>query len=393
MPSSSSKDSEKNKNFKGRESACVPILDSVKSPREKLTILERAIASARNGIVITDPTLDDNPIVYVNQSFLTLTGYGADEVVGRNCRFLQGDDRRQKALEDLRSAIKETRAITCVLKNYRKDGSVFWNELTVSPVHNEKGKLINFIGIQNDITARVEAETRISEFYSIVSHELRTPLTSIRTSLGLLEEGEGGKLSPEATSLIEIAFRNTDRLVRLVNDILDFRKIESDKLELRYNRIKARSIVEQVVRELGPTASEKSIGLVVDIKSGSGSGSEVTFQADRDRLIQVLTNLTANAIKFSGEKSDVTIVVDLRRKNYLRFSVSDHGPGIPRSEVGKLFQKFQQIDSSDRRREGGTGLGLAISKSLVEMHGGTIGVDSKLGTGSTFWFEIPINRI
>ncbi len=391
MPSSSSKDSEKNKNFKGRESACVPILDSVKSPREKLTILERAIASARNGIVITDPTLDDNPIVYVNQSFLTLTGYGADEVVGRNCRFLQGDDRRQKALEDLRSAIKETRAITCVLKNYRKDGSVFWNELTVSPVHNEKGKLINFIGIQNDITARVEAETRISEFYSIVSHELRTPLTSIRTSLGLLEEGEGGKLSPEATSLIEIAFRNTDRLVRLVNDILDFRKIESDKLELRYNRIKARSIVEQVVRELGPTASEKSIGLVVDIKSGSGS--EVTFQADRDRLIQVLTNLTANAIKFSGEKSDVTIVVDLRRKNYLRFSVSDHGPGIPRSEVGKLFQKFQQIDSSDRRREGGTGLGLAISKSLVEMHGGTIGVDSKLGTGSTFWFEIPINRI
>lgn len=391
MPSSSSKDSEKNKNFKGRESACVPILDSVKSPREKLTILERAIASARNGIVITDPTLDDNPIVYVNQSFLTLTGYGADEVVGRNCRFLQGDDRRQKALEDLRSAIKETRAITCVLKNYRKDGSVFWNELTVSPVHNEKGKLINFIGIQNDITARVEAETRISEFYSIVSHELRTPLTSIRTSLGLLEEGEGGKLSPEATSLIEIAFRNTDRLVRLVNDILDFRKIESDKLELRYNRIKARSIVEQVVRELGPTASEKSIGLVVDIKSGSGS--DATFQADRDRIIQVLTNLTANAIKFSGEKSDVTIVVDLRRKNYLRFSVSDHGPGIPRSEVGKLFQKFQQIDSSDRRREGGTGLGLAISKSLVEMHGGTIGVDSKLGTGSTFWFEIPINRI
>lgn len=391
MPSSSRKDSEKNKSFKGRESACVPILDSVKSPREKLTILERAIASARNGIVITDPTLDDNPIVYVNQSFLTLTGYGADEVVGRNCRFLQGDDRRQKALEDLRSAIKETRAITCVLKNYRKDGSVFWNELTVSPVHNEKGKLINFIGIQNDITSRVEAETRISEFYSIVSHELRTPLTSIRTSLGLLEEGEGGKLSPEATSLIEIAFRNTDRLVRLVNDILDFRKIESDKLELRYNRLKARSIVEQVVRELGPTASEKSIGLVVDIKSGSGS--EVTFQADRDRIIQVLTNLTANAIKFSGEKSDVTIVVDLRRKNYLRFSVSDHGPGIPRSEVGKLFQKFQQIDSSDRRREGGTGLGLAISKSLVEMHGGTIGVDSKLGTGSTFWFEIPITRI
>ncbi|MBI1271953.1 PAS domain-containing protein [bacterium] len=389
MPSSSSKDSERNKSFKGRESACVPILDSVKSPREKLTILERAIASARNGIVITDPTLDDNPIVYVNQSFLTLTGYGADEVVGRNCRFLQGEDRRQKALDDLRNAIKETRAITCVLKNYRKDGSVFWNELTVSPVHNEKGKLINFIGIQNDISSRVEAETRISEFYSIVSHELRTPLTSIRSSLGLLEEGEGGSLSPEGKKLVEIAFRNTDRLVRLVNDILDFRKIESEKLELRYSSITARSIVEQVVRELSPTASEKSIGLVVDIKSGS----EAAFKADRDRIIQVLTNLTANAIKFSGERSDVTIVVDLRRKNFLRFSVSDQGPGIPRSEVGKLFQKFQQIDSSDRRREGGTGLGLAISKSLVEMHGGNIGVDTTLGSGSTFWFEVPITRI
>ncbi len=369
---------------KGKENTCSAFLGKTKSPREKLALLERAIASARNGIVITDPSLEDNPIIYANPSFLKLSGYSEEEVLGHNCRFLQGEERRQSPLSDLRKAIKEERPVTCILRNYRKDGSTFWNELTVSPVHNDAGELTNFIGIQNDITARVEAETRISEFYSMVSHELRTPLTSIRTSLGLLEEGNGGVLSEEAYSLVEIAFRNTDRLVRLVNDILDFRKIESEKLELRLESVSTTSVVEQVVSELGSTAGEKGVKLKVD------SGKPVQLKVDRDRIIQVLTNLTANAIKFSSEKSQVIVTVKMSKPGFVRFSVKDFGPGIPRSQVGKLFQKFQQIDSSDRRREGGTGLGLAISKSLVEMHGGSIGVDSKLGSGSTFWFELPV---
>lgn len=359
------------------------ILDNVDSADEKVIIMARAISSARNGIVITDPNQEDNPIIYANPSFLKLSGYAVDEVIGRNCRFLQGDFRKQEAIEELRTAIEVEKSITVVLKNFRKDGSLFWNELTVSPVHDKRGKLINFIGIQNDISARKEAEKRIQEFYSIVSHELRTPLTSIRTSLGLLEEGSGGELTEESEKIVEIALRNTDRLVRLVSDMLDFRKIESENLKLNFEQLSAQDVVERVIRELSSTAESHKITLQYDQENG------IEFSADRDRIIQILTNLTANAIKFSPKMSVVKIEAKHGREGFIKFSVTDTGPGIPRSEFGKLFKKFQQVDSSDTRRAGGTGLGLNISKSLVELHGGNIGVDSKLGHGSTFWFEIP----
>ncbi|MBK9142481.1 MAG: PAS domain-containing protein [Candidatus Melainabacteria bacterium] len=374
---------------KGLETSCATVLPSVKDRKDKLNLLERAIFSARNGIVITDPRQDDNPIIYVNPGFLELTGYDAGEVLGLNCRFLQGDDRRQAALDVLREALKEEKPTTVVLRNYRKNGELFWNELTVSPVHDENGVLTNFVGIQNDITARIEAETRISEFYSMISHELRTPLTSIRASLGLIEEGSAGPVTSEAAKLVGIAYRNTDRLLRLVSDILDFRKIESGTIKLVKSKIIARELIEQVVSELRSTASEKRIGFAIGCASGS------IFRADRDRIAQVLTNLAANAIKFAPEGS--TVKIDCfqargSRAKALRFEVTDEGPGIASSDQSKLFQKFRQLDASDTRKKGGTGLGLAISKSLVEMHGGIIGLDSKLGTGSCFWFEIPVSQ-
>jgi len=385
----SRKNSQKDAPDKGLETSCATVLPSVKDRRDKLNLLERAIFSARNGIVITDPTLEDNPIIYVNPSFLELSGYTSQEVLGRNCRFLQGDDRRQEPLEILRSAIREEKPTTVILRNYRKDGQLFWNELTVSPVHDESGHLTNFVGIQNDITARIEAETRISEFYSMISHELRTPLTSIRASLGLIEEGSAGPVTSESAKLIGIAHRNTDRLLRLVSDILDFRKIESGTIKLVKTRIVASELLDQVVSELRTTASEKRIRLAVRCPG------KALFHADRDRIAQVLTNLAANAVKFAPEGSTVTLECSECRAgkdSVIRLKVMDEGPGIPLSDQGKLFQKFRQLDASDTRRKGGTGLGLAISKSLVEMHGGVIGVESRLGEGSCFWFELPAGQ-
>lgn len=373
---------------KGSEARCSPILETSRSPYEKLLVLDRAISAARNGIVITDPNLPDNPIVYANQSFLQLTGYDRCEVIGFNCRFLQGDDRRQEALSDLRKAVRDERPITVVLRNYNKSGALFWNELTVSPVHDDSGRLINFIGIQNDISARMEADRRIAEFYSMVSHELRTPLTSIRTSLGLLEDGSVGELPADASRLVEIAYRNTDRLVRLVNNILDFRRIEAGKLELSRSVLSVKSVVEQVLGEMRSTADARK----VELESSVDGRARVL--ADRDRLLQILTNLVGNAIKFSAEST--AVLVDARVSPYdrkmIRFRIVDQGPGIQREDLPKLFRIFQQIDSSDSRKVGGSGLGLAISKSLVEMHGGTIGVDSRPGEGSVFWFDIPAAR-
>jgi PAS domain S-box-containing protein len=370
---------------KGSESSCAPFLEDVKNSRDKMMILERAISSARNGIVITDPNQFDNPIIYVNPGFLDMTGYTREEVIGHNCRFLQGDDRDQDGLHQLRAAIKNEESVTVVLRNYKKNQTLFWNELTISPVHDESGELLNFIGVQNDITDRKEAEKAISEFYSKISHELRTPLSSIRTALSLLEEGTGGPLTTDSVKLVEIAGRNTSRLLRLVNDILDFRKIEAGKMKLRLEETAPLDLIEQVLGELEATAAERHITFEVNLNCDD------TMKVDRDRLAQVLSNLTANAIKFSPVNGKVRIQTVKNREGFICFRVIDRGPGIAKKDFGKLFQKFQQIDSSDKRLPGGTGLGLSISKSLVEIHGGEIGVDSKVGRGSTFWFEIPID--
>lgn len=370
---------------KGSESSCAPILEDVKNYRDKLVILELAISSARNGIVITDPNQFDNPIIYVNPSFLKMTGFTREEVIGHNCRFLQGDERNQDELRKLRTAIENGESITVVLKNFRKDHTLFWNELTISPVHDETGKLINFIGVQNDISERKEAEKEISEFYSKISHELRTPLSSIRAALSLLEEETGGPLTTDSLKIVEIAGRNTSRLLRLVNDILDFRKIEAGKMQLRLEPTLPHDLIEQVLGELEATAAERSIRFEVNVTC------DEAMNVDRDRLAQVLSNLTANAIKFSPSNGKVRIQTIKNREGFACFRVIDRGPGIAKKDLGKLFQKFQQIDSSDKRLPGGTGLGLSISKSLVEMHGGQIGVDSKVGRGSTFWFEIPLD--
>lgn len=162
---------------------------------EQLILLKRAVEAARNGICITNPRLPDNPIIYVNQAFLEMSGFKKYQVLGRNCRFLQRDDRDQASIASIKEAIKSETSITTILRNYRRDGSLFWNELTVSPVHDEQGRLINFVGVQNDITSRKEAETRVSEFYSVISHELRTPLTSIHGALGVIADGSAGKVN------------------------------------------------------------------------------------------------------------------------------------------------------------------------------------------------------
>lgn len=192
-----------------------------------LEILELAVESARNGIVITDARLPDNPIVYANRFFTEMTGYESEEILGRNCRFLQGVDKDQIEVRQVAAAIREGRPYTALLRNYRKDGSLFWNELTISPVRDENGDVINFIGVQNDVTARKEAERRVSEFYSIVSHELRTPLSSIRASLGLIAHGEAGNVAPHACALAHAAISDAERLLKLIDDVLDCQKMHA----------------------------------------------------------------------------------------------------------------------------------------------------------------------
>lgn len=235
-----------------------------------------------------------------------------------------------------------------------------------------------------EIAERKKMEQIKDEFVSIVSHELRTPLTSICGSLGLVSGGVAGELPPKAVALIGIAHKNAERLVRLINDILDVQKIEAGSVNMKMRVIDLVGLAEQVVAGNEGFAAHHNITLQFVKKADSAKA-----YGDADRLTQVITNLLSNAIKFSKAGDTVEVVVSIKGSNSC-IAIVDHGPGIPEAFRDRIFQKFAQADSSATRKVAGTGLGLSISKAIVERHGGSIGFETVLDQGSTFSFEIPL---
>lgn len=222
-----------------------------------------------------------------------------------------------------------------------------------------------------------------SEFISVVSHELRTPLTSIRGSLGLLGSPVIGELPEKGQELVSIAVRSTDRLIRLINDILDLEKIEAGKIAIDKASIDVGSFMEQAMQANQGIAQQHEVAL--ELKN-LAPGAKV--HADHDRLTQVVTNLISNAVKFSPPAAVVELMVK-REHNDICVSVQDHGPGIPEEFHSKVFERFSQADTSATRPQGGTGLGLSIARSIIETHGGTIGFTTEEGVGTTFTFTLP----
>jgi signal transduction histidine kinase len=220
-----------------------------------------------------------------------------------------------------------------------------------------------------------------NEFISIVSHELRTPLTAIRGSLGLLATGALNNHPERMQRMIEIASMDTERLVRLVNDILDLERLESGRVTLVKECCDAAVLIERSVEAMRSLAQNENITLSV-------SPISVLVWASADHIIQALTNLLSNAIKFSPPSSTIALTAELQGDCVL-FQVKDQGRGIPPDKLETIFERFQQVDSSDSRDKGGTGLGLAICRSIIAQHGGQIWVESVLGEGSTFYFTLP----
>ena len=235
------------------------------------------------------------------------------------------------------------------------------------------------------LTERSQLDTLKDEFISTVSHELRTPLTSIRGALGLLSSGVIGDVDAKAQNLLRIAVTNTDRLIRLINDILDIERMESGRAPLQVRRCSMRELCKQAIETMKPMADANTVHVEL-ITPAASEG--LFFDGDSDRILQVLTNLLSNAIKFSPPASTIRIQTEATSDSIM-VKVSDEGRGIPGDKLDSIFDRFQQVEPSDARQKGGTGLGLSICRSIVQQHSGSIWAQRNLGPGTTFYVMLP----
>jgi PAS domain S-box-containing protein len=264
------------------------------------------------------------------------------------------------------------------------DDSRGWLSTLKVPFRDETGRIVGIITFNRDISDQKRIAQLKNEFISTVSHELRTPLTSIRGSLGLIAAGVTGELPAKAANLVRIAHTNSERLVHLINDILDMEKIESGKMVFEMRPVPIRPLVEQAIAASSNYLPERKIKLLL-----VDDAPRAEANVDPDRLHQVLSNLLSNAIKFSPVGDSVTVCLARRDRSGLRISVLDNGPGIPEAFRGRIFGKFEQADASSTRDKGGTGLGLSIVKAIVDRLGGSVAFDSREGAGTAFHVDLP----
>jgi PAS domain S-box-containing protein len=344
-------------------------------------------------------------ITDVNRQMEALTGCTRDELIGAPFKNYFTDPERAAA--GIKRVLREKKITNYELTARARDGKMTVVSYNATTFYDRDRTLQGVFAAARDITERRHIEQMLQEknvelesaksvaeqtverleemeqlkkgFLSTVSHELRTPLTSIRGSLGLLASGAAGPLPDHAVEVVALAERNAIRLMALIEDILDLERLETGKIELQMTRVPIASILRRAMESLAAFGAH---GVTVDAPNVSSS-----IDVDADRIVQVLVNLLSNAVKFSPPGGVVTIAVTVDGQ-WTEFRVIDHGRGVPAIHRRAIFERFRQVDPSDAREKGGAGLGLAICKSIVEQHGGSIGVESEEGAGSAFWFRL-----
>ncbi|MEO5375144.1 MAG: PAS domain S-box protein, partial [Alphaproteobacteria bacterium] len=380
-----------------------------------LRLAAKVFDDSTEAIVITDAS---NTIVSVNTAFTELTGFTPGEVIGRNPRIFKTGVEDDAFYIDMWRSIMERGRWRGEISALRKNGEVFPKWMSISAVRNERGEIVNFIGIFSDISALKQAEERLkeanatlerkveertmelaqavdraedaarakSEFLAVMSHEIRTPMNGV---LGMVRLLQDTTLDPRQRDYAETIQYSAEALLTILNDILDFSKLEAGRMELEAVPMDLERLVVSVATLMGSRAHEKGLTL----RTHLGDDLPRHIRGDPTRLRQVLINLVGNGIKFT-ETGGVTIAVESTSREAgrdtdrvaLRFAVIDTGIGIPDHARNRLFARFSQVDASISRQYGGTGLGLYICRQIVELMGGTIDVDSVPGQGSTFWF-------
>jgi PAS domain S-box-containing protein len=371
-----------------------------KQSEEKLELLSLVASKTEVGVCICD---DEGKVNWINDSLINLLGYDLQELQGKRIGdVVKGDDDNLPMLEEVRKNAINLIPFHIEIKVYKKDGSEMWLSIFNTPIRDEKRNTIKQIEIISDITQKKQAELQLIEakeqaiqlgeakemFLSVMSHEIRTPLNAIIGLTHILSDEE--QLEDQKQSIKLLKF-SSDNLLALINDILDFSKIEVGKMELEFKSLSISELIKDISDSLIFKIKEKGI----DLKYHINSHVPELVRGDKTRLYQILINLINNAIKFT-EKGAVEILVDLISidKDYtrLKFQVIDSGIGIPEDKFDYIFESFTQAASNTTRKYGGSGLGLSITKKLIELYNGSIKVDSQLGRGSTFEFDLRFNN-
>jgi PAS domain S-box-containing protein len=375
-------------------------ITELKQAQEQLALQSTALEAAANGIVITDR---DGAIIWANQSISNLTGYSLNELTGKTPRVFKSGRMTRDFYTKLWDTITAGKVWKGEVVNRKKDGSFYMEEMVITPVSTEKGKITNFIAIKQDVTERkaMEDETRRakeqaelanrakSTFLANMSHEIRTPLNAISGLNYLLKRTGVNDIQRQYLDKMQSASKN---LLDTINDVLDFSKIEAEKIEIENVTFSLDDVILDITDTEALKAHQKGIELIVSVNENIPE----RLEGDPIRLKQVLRNLTNNAVKFT-EKGEVVIEIEKEKEEdetiTLRFCVTDTGIGLTEEQIQNLFIPFQQADISTTRKYGGTGLGLAISKRIVELMRGEIYATSQIGQGSTFTFVVPFKKV
>ena len=354
------------------------------------TRLAAALESAGEAVLITDT---EGTIQFVNPAFERLTGYSSNEAIGRNPRILKSGYHGAEFYREMWETLGRGQVWQGTIRNKKKDGSLFDADQTLAPVQDREGKTNSYVGVVRDITERkrmVESLQRAVmvkvEFTSMVSHELRTPLTAIKEAIDVVADRTAGPVNQHQAEFLALAKRNVDRLHRLINDTLDFSKLERGDFRLALGPHDLNALTGEIVMQQRLAAQKQGLRLEISVEEGLPP-----VRLDPDRVSQVLINLIGNAVRYCdggwievstrrGEGEDVVV------------KVQDSGPGIPEDKLEHIFEAFVQLSTGPGRRSGGTGLGLSISKKLVELHGGRIWVESEVGRGSAFNFTLRLHE-
>ena len=335
----------------------------------------KAFRACPNPIAIA--TYQEGRVLEVNNSFLQMSGYDQAEVIDRPLASIYSVSALEVYQQALQKTISQGYVRNLELEFLTKSGQTKTVLLSMETIELAGSKCT--LQILNDITERKRLE---NEFISLVSHELRTPMTSTIGALDLLNSGQLGTLSDRGQKILQVAIRNSERLIRLVNDILDLERMKSGKIAIEPQKHHLKPLLIQASETMQPMATKAQVKLLIE-------SDDAILRLDADRILQTLTNLLSNAIKFTEPGGKVKLQSKTTGDRCL-ITVWDTGRGIPQDKLESIFERFQQVDASDSRSKGGTGLGLAICRHIVQSHQGRIWVKSELGKGSVFCIELPL---